>query len=346
MASLPSISSQEFDNKVANAQRTHEAADVVESYDRSCASCHGTFDDLKSYQSHLQSWTHFQTVDQRSLSGEDVRLNEAPASGPLESVLMTESQSDSEEESEASTERFVPSRCLFCTHDCHTTDDSLEHMQKNHGLFIADREYLIDMETFVGYLFTIISEFNECLYCGHVKRTVEGIRRHMLDKGHCKLKTHRDTEYEEFYDFSDSDQHGDGETNYKRSEDANAPSSSQLEMRLKSGNSIGHRSQARSFRQNHRHYDKPTEFLAITATGEDANTDQAKSQTPGGRQLVKRSRGELGMVGVSELQKRSLRAVEKKILRVEIRTRNQYRAAVEKATNRQKHFKVSGIQEQ
>ena len=48
------------------------------------------------------------------------------------------------------------------------------------------------------------------------------------------------------------------------------------------------------------------------------------------------------MVGVPEAQQCAMRVTEKKMLKLEMRARNEYRAAVEKGGNQQKYFKVSG----
>jgi pre-60S factor REI1 len=96
--------------------------------------------------------------------------------------------------------QFIPPRCLFCTMNSSAVELSVKHMQKDHGLFIPNKEYLIDLETFLKYLFTIITEFYECFYCGNTKDSTVAIRQHMISKGHCSLRPAADSEYEDFYD--------------------------------------------------------------------------------------------------------------------------------------------------
>ena len=320
-----------------------EIANVDSLRERSCAPCQKTYHDLKSYQHHVKSWKHFQATDQTPKSGTDPKFDQVAAS--IEDASLAENQSSSEGESEEPIKHFVPSQCLFCTRDQATIDENLEHMQKTHGMFIPDREYLVDLESFVGYLFTVISEFNECLYCGRIKQTAEEIRQHMLDKSHCKLKSPQDVEYEDFYDYSFSDEGCQDDKNGKSPEAKKVLDSKELEIRLESGSSIGHRSQMRYFRQNPRRHDKHADRRAITAAEEEEETvDHDKKRARQERRLVTRGEGGFGMIGVSDLQKRSLRAVEKKMLSAEIRARNQYRGAVEKAANRQKHFRVSVVE--
>lgn len=351
--SLPPISSQDFDVKVAAIPETSDLPHTDSPLRTSCAYCDKTYGDLKSYQKHLKSRKHIQRFIETE-SGEDVALERTTASPENISLDEEQASSDSDEgegnERSVAVEPFIPSKCLFCTHDCMTLDLNLEHMQKAHGMFIPDREYLIDVETFVGYLYTIISEFNECLYCGHVKHSAEAIRQHMLAKGHCKLKTDENTEYDEFYespprtDDTVGHGHGGGTKNAATLEIAKRLDGTQEELHLPSGHTIGHRLQPRSGRQNPRSQTKSPERQAIAAASADTTTTSAAAEAqapPRGRQLITRARGELGMIGVSDHQKRALRAVEKKMLNAEIRARNQYLAAVEKAANRQKFFKVS-----
>ena len=48
------------------------------------------------------------------------------------------------------------------------------------------------------------------------------------------------------------------------------------------------------------------------------------------------------MIGVSEFEKRALRATEKRALKQETRARNEHEWRVNKESNHQKNFRVSG----
>lgn len=96
-------------------------------------------------------------------------------------------------------------RCLFCNYDSPTTPLNVVHMERIHGMFIPERQYLVDLDGLITSLHEKIYEFHECLYCGRLKPTVFGLQTHMRDKGHCKIRF--DTEDEqleigEFYDFT------------------------------------------------------------------------------------------------------------------------------------------------
>lgn len=245
----------------------------------------------------------------------------------------------------ASIEPFVPSRCLFCRLDAPNFSINLQHMQKDHGLFLPNPQYLVDLETFVGYLFTVINQFHECLYCRACKVTAEAVRQHMQDKGHCKISTDDGSDYEDFYDFSNGEiADPDDRTAIRVQDPAGVVIPQDDRLHLPSRRTVGHRPQS-----NHRR-----QLLLSSASGAGrversvAPKQQVGSETrtaphDQGNQLATRGYNSMGMIGVSELQKRSLRAVEKKMLKMETRARNEYQAAVEKAQNRQKHFKVGAI---
>ncbi|KAE9380749.1 hypothetical protein N431DRAFT_552850 [Stipitochalara longipes BDJ] len=96
-------------------------------------------------------------------------------------------------------------RCLFCNFESPSVELNTAHMERIHGMFIPEKQYLVDLEGLVGSLFEKIHHFHECLYCGKLKPTIFGLQTHMRDKGHCKIPF--DTEDEqleigEFYDFT------------------------------------------------------------------------------------------------------------------------------------------------
>ena len=96
-------------------------------------------------------------------------------------------------------------RCLFCNFESSSVELNTAHMERIHGMFIPERNYLVNIEGLIGALFEKIHHFHECLYCGKLKPTIFGLQTHMRDKGHCKIPF--DTEDEqleigEFYDFT------------------------------------------------------------------------------------------------------------------------------------------------
>ena len=277
------------------------------------------------------------------------------ASGKAISGRAKEAESLDSQQRRVGIERgYTPVQCLFCNIDSPTLDNNLEHMSKAHGLFIPNQEDLEDAEGLLSYLFNIISEFHECLYCGKTKETVEGIRSHMIDKGHCKIAF--DEELDQFYDFEAESDEGTteeqivgedeetvktGKTSSPREHDFHPDSDH--ELHLPSGRILGHRSLSRYYRQNLHSYPTAAEraaTLAITAA-EAADGEKPMPNQPG-RQLTTRGRGEMGLMGVGEFERRALRATEKKALKQEAKAKNENEWRVNKESNHQKHYRVMG----
>lgn len=125
------------------------------------------------------------------------------------------------------------------------------------------------------------------------------------------------------------------------------------ELHLPSGRTAGHRSQARIFRQNLHNYPTPQERLngsqrAIEAGRADEEGDAVMNETESARPERGNShsgaligRSEAGMLGVTDAQKREVRAAEKRDRRIGHQARNRYQARLEKQNNNQKHYRVS-----
>lgn len=97
------------------------------------------------------------------------------------------------------------SRCLFCNRSSETLDLNTFHMEKIHGLFLPERQFLVDLEGLITYLYQKIQKHHKCLYCGKQKPSVYGIQTHMRDKGHCNipfLSEAEQLEVGDFYDFT------------------------------------------------------------------------------------------------------------------------------------------------
>ena len=105
-------------------------------------------------------------------------------------------------------------QCLFCNHSSADLSLNLEHMTKQHGLFIPEKNYLVDLEGLIKYLHEKITGLHECLYCHQVKHTVVGVQAHMRDVGHCMLAYDDEEDMlavGEFYDFRSTYSDGEGE---------------------------------------------------------------------------------------------------------------------------------------
>jgi pre-60S factor REI1 len=116
--------------------------------------------------------------------------------------------------------RLSPAHCLFCATKSASLEDNLTHMSEAHSFFIPDAEYLVDLTGLITYLGEKIAVGNVCLYCngrGREFRTLDAVRKHMVDKSHCKLAYDKEAEMLEiadYYDFTSS--YPDAEEHAKR----------------------------------------------------------------------------------------------------------------------------------
>ncbi|KAL1836614.1 hypothetical protein VTJ49DRAFT_4875 [Mycothermus thermophilus] len=106
----------------------------------------------------------------------------------------------------------TPRTCLFCNYESETPPLNVAHMEKVHGMFLPERQYLVDLEGLLSYLQQRVFELNECLACGKVKANVFAVQTHMRDKGHCQIPYTTEEEQldiGDFYDFRST--YSDGE---------------------------------------------------------------------------------------------------------------------------------------
>lgn len=101
-------------------------------------------------------------------------------------------------------------QCLFCPEAPSSLEDNLTHMSTDHSFFIPDADYLVNLPGLLNYLGEKIAVGNICIFCngkGREFRTLYAVRKHMLDKSHCKIAYDNENdklEISDFYDFSSS----------------------------------------------------------------------------------------------------------------------------------------------
>jgi pre-60S factor REI1 len=129
---------------------------------------------------------------------------------PLSPTDTTESAVDNDTNSVATSAK-TPSDplldCLFCNYRSPSFALNVNHMGRFHGMFVPEREFLIEPESLIKYLHDKIHINNECLKCHKTLHTPSGIQTHMRDRGHCMIAFESDAELVEvgqFYDFRSS----------------------------------------------------------------------------------------------------------------------------------------------
>ncbi|KAK4232616.1 C2H2 type zinc-finger-domain-containing protein [Podospora fimiseda] len=104
--------------------------------------------------------------------------------------------------------------CLFCNYESPTAELNVNHMEKIHGMFIPEKQYLVNLEGLLNHLQERVFDLNECLTCYKVKANTYAVQTHMRDKAHCTIPyTTEDEQLEigDFYDFRTT--YSDGEEN-------------------------------------------------------------------------------------------------------------------------------------
>ncbi|KAK7057317.1 C2H2 type zinc-finger-domain-containing protein [Favolaschia claudopus] len=229
VAGLPPVSAELFNQKVLD--RRLETAVMSSPKGSYCEVCNKTYTTENAYRSHINSKKHKDAEIKSKLAPPRVAAQEVapePTEVPIAPALDTISEpqvvslvvdgdaSDSEinqtidEKIAAARSRLTPNSCLFCSHDSTGLDENLTHMSIAHSFFVPDAEYLIDIQGLISYLGEKIAMGNVCIYCngkGKEFRTLDATRKHMLDKGHCKIAYDSEDdrlEVSDFYDFTSS----------------------------------------------------------------------------------------------------------------------------------------------
>ncbi|KAF2853146.1 hypothetical protein T440DRAFT_466130 [Plenodomus tracheiphilus IPT5] len=97
--------------------------------------------------------------------------------------------------------------CLFCNYKSPSFNLNITHMGRFHGMFVPEKEYLVEPENLIKYLHEKIHVDHQCLKCHKILHTASGIQTHMRDRGHCMIAFESDeelVEVGEFYDFRSS----------------------------------------------------------------------------------------------------------------------------------------------
>lgn len=126
---------------------------------------------------------------------------------------------DEEEDEDDYDHKADVNMCLFCNYVSPTLDLNVNHMSKQHGCFIPETDYLVDLPGLINYLSETVVVLHQCLYCHKQLHTDTGVQTHMRDRGHCMIAYSTEDEQMdigEFYDFrstysDDESEDGDDE---------------------------------------------------------------------------------------------------------------------------------------
>ncbi|KAG0016218.1 hypothetical protein BGZ81_011328 [Podila clonocystis] len=230
---LPPVTAQVFAQLVLASKEQANPAEVAQP---ECVPCGKKYLSFQAYDNHVNSKKHKLTA--AAYAKKQEQLSTSPkATSDSEAATTTTSNNNTEKQLEPS-----ETVCLFCSHSAKDAQHNYDHMRHAHGFFLPATERLIDLPGMLTYLSEKILQEFDCLWCTpsifakNLRPDQElhsgfadlrSVRRHMLDKGHCKLSMDHgaEREYADFYLPEDSDEDEDEET-----ENIVAPEDSSMDM--------------------------------------------------------------------------------------------------------------------
>ncbi|KAF9419269.1 hypothetical protein HW555_004196 [Spodoptera exigua] len=291
VASIPPVTLEEFEQRVK--EHKEQSQNVSRDESQYCKYCSKLFNSKNAFDNHLNSKKHKLSEERYVENKEDEQSGHSDTDSfvkvepsanvskdPSKFVIVSADDSgdedietdseieelDSDEWEECrikgSDSLIKPRDCLFCGHHSKNIVKNLKHMSEAHSFFIPDVEYCINIKELLLYLGEKISQGYMCLWCNDTGRTfysMEAVRGHMIDKGHCKM-LHEGlalAEYADYYDYSssypDHKEDGDEEDGMDVDDEVEAPTTLQgddFQLVLPSGVVVGHRSLMKYYKQN------------------------------------------------------------------------------------------------
>ncbi|KAJ3696219.1 hypothetical protein LUZ60_001596 [Juncus effusus] len=196
-----------------------------------CSLCSKEYRSQKAHANHLNSKSHLSKLSLTNSSSSSEGITVIKPFTPKQKPINQENQEEGEEEEEwveagedeememnsedeemGELEELDPSSCFMCDKKHEGIESCMVHMHKKHGFFIPDVEFLKDAEGLLIYVGLKVKRDYTCLYCNdrvQPFQSLEGVRKHMEAKGHCKLRfgdggEDEDADLEDFYDYSSS----------------------------------------------------------------------------------------------------------------------------------------------
>ncbi|EDQ92761.1 uncharacterized protein MONBRDRAFT_17002 [Monosiga brevicollis MX1] len=299
VAGMAPLTADAFRARVTQQRQEAEDNAAQAKADYECTPCRKSFRSKNALESHLQSKKHLQMIMPSSTSSErtpeaaeagaptDASITPArPTPMATAAAASTTSIPDAHRQPIAEQNRkydelarrweeklaqeklpeFVeepvlePQDCIFDTYRADSFEANIEYMSSRHGFFIPNVEFVVDLEGLVRYLQLKAGNYFTCLYCNKQLADLEGVRKHMEDKGHKMIDYSEEGQLElgDFYDFSSTYPDDSNLTDAERDADltlAVHQHQGQLhrdgfDLVLPSGRRAGHRELNRYYKQH------------------------------------------------------------------------------------------------
>ncbi|KAG0043193.1 hypothetical protein BGZ83_011722 [Gryganskiella cystojenkinii] len=253
MVALPPVSAEVFSQLVAASREQANPAEVAQP---ECVPCGKKYLSFQAYENHQQSKKHKQiaALYEKKQKKEQDAAAARSSSEDTTTTATTETTATTTTTGNMAVEQKSPSEtvCLFCSHESEDGLHNYDHMYSVHGFFLPSSERLIDLEGMLEYLAEKLTRDHDCLWCtpsvfaqdlkpdqeiSSKFKNLASVRRHMLDKGHCKLAMDRGAE-REFADFYLSEDAFDGSSDDAADETEEAAESSSMDEDEQQLNSV------------------------------------------------------------------------------------------------------------
>lgn len=282
VSELPAVTAVEFQMRVLQIRDAENSALKEKQMSHYCNACRKQFRNQKAHDTHLNSKKHRENLvrffadqqegtPQKEVTTKSVvqpRPHPAVALGAAKGAVIYkddgdedyEDISDEEEMDDSDGWEDIPEHlmtekdCLFCTHSSEDVVENLKHMSVAHSFFIPDAEYCVDVEGLLNYLSVKVAVDFICLWCNDRGKTfysLDAVRKHMIDKGHCQL-LHEGlalAEYADYYDYSSSYPDHEEGMDIDQEVVPELLDGDEYQLVLPSGAVIGHRSLLRYYKQ-------------------------------------------------------------------------------------------------
>ncbi|KAF2685282.1 hypothetical protein K458DRAFT_22307 [Lentithecium fluviatile CBS 122367] len=235
--------------------------------------------------------------------------------------------------------------CLFCLQDASSEEEHLQHMASSHGFLLPSPRQIRSLQELLEHIRTTVSMYHKCLYCGKCKASLKSIQTHMKDSGHCKIDPHFDQGLLQFWDMEEE------ENALRHLKDPKLVLGTMGSPR----STLSSRRQCRTSpprnRQCSLHGLPPSKDPRFQPqkTSPYISTTPVVPNLTGIRPMTRETsvvvssrpkvRGEMGLKGISDQQRRTLMATDKKNLQTEARLSARQKWFVQKEANNQKTFR-------
>lgn len=204
VAGVPAYTEEEF-NQVQQKIALQKTSAKRERQAHFCEVCSKKFSSLRALENHRNSRRHQEAVRKRPMSD----ISGAASASEAISIEPADEDAPMLDEAEIAARMqeatAIPATvCVFDGHASGSVEENVAYMAAKFGFFVPYIESLTDLEGLLTYIGQKVGVGYCCVECDRTFTSLAAVRRHMIDKEHCRMTSDDDVwveEYGEFYDF-------------------------------------------------------------------------------------------------------------------------------------------------